>query len=98
MPIHIVDSKAKGSKYRVKVVAKNGKGTGGDWGFGSAAAVNKHLRSNNKTWGGTQYRTTLEELYAALNVKDLTAFQSFVKYGAKSAPKKKVKPKPKAKK
>ena len=90
MPIHIVDSKAKGSKYRVKVVAGNGKGTGGDWGFNSVAAVNKHLRSNNKTWGGIQYRTTLEELYAALSVKDLTAKSEFVKYGAK-----KVKPKAK---
>lgn len=98
MPIHIVDSKAKGSKYRVKVVAKNGKGTGGDWGFNTPAAINTHLRSNNKTWGGIQYRTTLEELYAALNVVDKTAKGTFQKYGAKAAPPKKVKPEPKAKK
>lgn len=94
MPIHIVDSKAKGSKYRVKVVAPNGKGTGGDWGFNSAAAVNKHLRSNNKTWGGVQHKDSIAILYFGLSVVDKTEKQSFIRYGAKSG----LKVKPKSKK
>jgi len=50
--IEIHDFKGKKDKYKVRVVAGNSTQTGGDRGFNSAAAVNVHLRSNNRTCGG----------------------------------------------